>query len=196
MNQTTPKAPPEGQIAAEESLNITPATNTAADSPTAESVSFCEALAKARCVTDLKKVPYPADVSGPLPHLNDGAPLGKYRYDRNFLLQFQPVCVDRPNTVLPLAALGLEPSWLLNNAAICTRGQRQGVRLLERTEDIGKPEHQHITTGPIQGNLTLSKKARAKARRKRRKAGDPSPLDDANEGASSSRAEQHEQPRQ
>ena len=120
------------------------------------------------------------------------------RYNREFLLQFQHVCVDKPNIVLPLAHYGLEPSELLNNAAGGHKRGTRGQRLLNTNDAIGKSEHQHSTAGPTQADLALSKsgaKARARARRKRKGAGDPSALDEANTTVPISRGEQPGQPK-
>jgi len=67
------------------------------------------ALATARIISDISTVPYPEGVSSPLPELNQNAKEGKFRYDRDFLLQFMSLCKEKPATLPPLDAIGLEP---------------------------------------------------------------------------------------
>ena len=85
------------------------------------------ALATARIISDILSVPYPEGVSSPNPALNQNAKEGKfrcvsitfrmnlfsditiYRYDRDFLLQFMSICKEKPATLPPLDAIGIEP---------------------------------------------------------------------------------------
>ncbi|KII95639.1 hypothetical protein PLICRDRAFT_48580 [Plicaturopsis crispa FD-325 SS-3] len=68
------------------------------------------ALATARHIDDLTNVPYPEGVNSPKLELNVGAKDGKFRYDRDFLLQFMSICKEKPDMLPPLDAIGLEPS--------------------------------------------------------------------------------------
>ncbi|KAF8911486.1 hypothetical protein CPB84DRAFT_1722762 [Gymnopilus junonius] len=68
------------------------------------------ALATARIITDISTVQYPEGVLSPRPELNENAKAGKYRYDREFLLQFMLVCKEKPAMLPPLDAIGLEPA--------------------------------------------------------------------------------------
>ncbi|KAI0333038.1 hypothetical protein GY45DRAFT_1320336 [Cubamyces sp. BRFM 1775] len=196
MDQAIQKTSPEGQIAADEKTNSQ--ANIDIGSPIAKPVSFREALVRAQWVTDLTSISYPAGISGPQPHRNDGAPPGRYRYDRNFLLQFQHVCVGRPDIVLPLTDYGLEPSESLRDARVSSgwamswrtgRGQRiaqvPGFGSFERNEDTGGQKQKQNTAQSTEAAFValprISKNARKKARRKRREAGDPSAPDQANE---------------
>ncbi|KAG9120062.1 hypothetical protein FRC07_004602 [Ceratobasidium sp. 392] len=66
-------------------------------------------LATARVIEDLNAVSYPEMIKTPNPDLNIAATPGKFRYDRDFLLQFMNVCKRRPVSLPPLDILGLEP---------------------------------------------------------------------------------------
>ncbi|EUC56493.1 eukaryotic translation initiation factor 4G, putative [Rhizoctonia solani AG-3 Rhs1AP] len=67
------------------------------------------ALASARIFEDLNLVPYPETIKAPNPDLNISAAPGKFRYDRDFLLQFMGVCKERPDSLPALDMIGLEP---------------------------------------------------------------------------------------
>ncbi|KAJ3997784.1 hypothetical protein F5050DRAFT_1690116, partial [Lentinula boryana] len=67
------------------------------------------ALATARVIDDLGRVPYPEGVQSPKIELNVNAKDGKFRYDRDFLLQFMSVCKEKPDNLPALDAIGLEP---------------------------------------------------------------------------------------
>ncbi|KAJ3737527.1 hypothetical protein DFJ43DRAFT_1148650 [Lentinula guzmanii] len=67
------------------------------------------ALATARVIDDLGRVPYPEGVQSPKVELNVNAKDGKFRYDRDFLLQFMSVCKEKPDNLPALDAIGLEP---------------------------------------------------------------------------------------
>ncbi|KAL8673120.1 MAG: hypothetical protein Q9168_002452 [Polycauliona sp. 1 TL-2023] len=54
-------------------------------------------LRSARHLTSLNDVSYPAAIASPNPALNTMAPMGKFRYDKNFLVQFQSVFVEKPS---------------------------------------------------------------------------------------------------
>ncbi|KAL8901149.1 MAG: hypothetical protein Q9207_005339 [Kuettlingeria erythrocarpa] len=54
-------------------------------------------LRSARRLTSLNDVSYPPAIASPNPALNTAAPMGKFRYDKNFLVQFQGVFVEKPS---------------------------------------------------------------------------------------------------
>ncbi|KAI4199330.1 MAG: hypothetical protein LQ348_001902 [Seirophora lacunosa] len=54
-------------------------------------------LRSARRLTSLNDVSYPPAIASPNPALNTAAPMGKFRYDKNFLVQFQSVFVEKPS---------------------------------------------------------------------------------------------------
>ncbi|KAJ1305948.1 hypothetical protein OPQ81_010665 [Rhizoctonia solani] len=86
------------------------------------------ALASARIIEDLNSVPYPETIKTPNPDLNIAATPGKFRYDREFLLQFMNVCKEKPDSLPPLDAIGLEPGDGAGYS-VGQRGGRDGRRL-------------------------------------------------------------------
>lgn len=68
------------------------------------------ALASARIIEDIGKVSYPEGIKAPSSELNVNATSGKFRYDRDFLMQFMKVCKEKPDDMPSLDAIGLEPS--------------------------------------------------------------------------------------
>ncbi|PFH52156.1 hypothetical protein AMATHDRAFT_57504 [Amanita thiersii Skay4041] len=66
-------------------------------------------LTLARPLGDLTSVTYPEGIMSPKPELNAGAKEGKFRYDRDFLLQFMQICKEKPESLPPLDAIGIEP---------------------------------------------------------------------------------------
>ncbi|KAL5532025.1 hypothetical protein ACEPAF_5589 [Sanghuangporus sanghuang] len=67
------------------------------------------ALATARHIRDVYQIPYPEGIRSPKPELNTNVKDGKFRYDRDFLLQFMSVCKEKPDNLPNLEAIGLEP---------------------------------------------------------------------------------------
>ncbi|TFY73543.1 hypothetical protein EWM64_g10469, partial [Hericium alpestre] len=68
------------------------------------------ALSTARIIEDLGRVQYPEGIKSPKVELNVNAPAGKFRYDRDFLMQFVSNCKEKPDNLPPLGAIGLDPS--------------------------------------------------------------------------------------
>lgn len=57
-----------------------------------------KALQSARKLEDLSKVTYPSEYSSPSPALNQNASAGRgFKYDKNFLLQFQSIFKEKPS---------------------------------------------------------------------------------------------------
>ncbi len=54
-------------------------------------------LRSARRLTSINDVSYPPSISSPNPALNTSAPIGKFRYDKDFLMQFQRAFVEKPS---------------------------------------------------------------------------------------------------
>lgn len=71
--------------------------------------SLPSALATARAIDNLDRIQYPNGILSPKPELNAGASNGKFRYDREFLLQFMDICTEKPDSLPTLDAIGLEP---------------------------------------------------------------------------------------
>ncbi|KAF7969617.1 hypothetical protein HWV62_26787 [Athelia sp. TMB] len=71
--------------------------------------SFPSALATARIIEDIDQVAYPKGIQSPKIELNVNAKDSKFKYDRDFLLQFMSICKEKPGQLPPLDAIGLEP---------------------------------------------------------------------------------------
>ena len=54
-------------------------------------------LRSARRLMHINDVLYPAPISSPNPALNTAAPMGKFRYDKDFLMQFQRAFTEKPS---------------------------------------------------------------------------------------------------
>ncbi|KAI1796808.1 eukaryotic translation initiation factor 4G1, eIF4E-binding domain-containing protein, partial [Ganoderma leucocontextum] len=67
------------------------------------------ALATARIIEDIGSIHYSEGVKSPKPELNVNAKQGRFRYDRDFLLQFMAVCKEKPDSLPPLDVISLEP---------------------------------------------------------------------------------------
>ncbi|KAF8634712.1 hypothetical protein AX17_004122 [Amanita inopinata Kibby_2008] len=80
----------------------------------------------------------------PKPELNAGAKEGKFRYDRDFLLQFMSICKEKPESLPPLDAIGLEPVDQL----MLTRGGSGRHRQISGTS---VPSRQASIAGGIPG---------------------------------------------
>ena len=55
------------------------------------------ALRSARPLLSINDVSYPTTISSPNPSLNTTAPMGKFRYDRKFLMQFEGAFKEKPS---------------------------------------------------------------------------------------------------
>ncbi|CCM01519.1 uncharacterized protein FIBRA_03575 [Fibroporia radiculosa] len=71
--------------------------------------SFPSVVATARVIEDINCISYPDGVRRPKVELNVNARHGKFRYDRDFLMQFMAICKEKPNFSFPLDALNLTP---------------------------------------------------------------------------------------
>ncbi|KAI6007609.1 hypothetical protein F5J12DRAFT_82422 [Pisolithus orientalis] len=67
------------------------------------------ALLTARNIGRLDEIEYPDGIKSPKTELNENAKDGKFRYDRDFLMQFMAVCKEKPPNLPPLDILGIEP---------------------------------------------------------------------------------------
>ncbi|KAH8109017.1 ARM repeat-containing protein, partial [Phellopilus nigrolimitatus] len=85
------------------------------------------ALATARHIQDLDQVQYPEGVKSPKPELNTNAKDGKFRYDRDFLMQFMSVCKKKPDNLPLLETIGLEPSDQAHSSGSGRRGVSGGM---------------------------------------------------------------------
>ncbi|KAG9312204.1 hypothetical protein JVU11DRAFT_7502 [Chiua virens] len=67
------------------------------------------ALVTAKNIERLQDIEYPEGVKSPREDLNKDAKDGKFRYDRDFLMQFMQLCKEKPPNLPPLDILGIEP---------------------------------------------------------------------------------------
>ncbi|KAI6128073.1 eukaryotic translation initiation factor 4G1-domain-containing protein, partial [Pisolithus croceorrhizus] len=67
------------------------------------------ALPTAHNIDRLYEVEYPEGIRSPKTELNQNAKEGKFRYDRDFLLQFMAVCKEKPPNLSSRDIFGLEP---------------------------------------------------------------------------------------
>lgn len=56
-----------------------------------------QSLRSARFITSVKDVQYPPSIASPNPALNKNAPMGKFKYNTGFLVQFQQVFTEKPS---------------------------------------------------------------------------------------------------
>jgi translation initiation factor 4G len=71
------------------------------------------------------RVEDPGSLKSPQAELNTDAEPGKFRYDREFLMQFMSVCREKPDNLPPLEEIGLEAE---SSSGFGTRGGRGGRR--------------------------------------------------------------------
>lgn len=102
----TQPAGPAGKKGAPEPLDLSSATAKQVVS-TESIVAPGSALSHAKIIEDLSVVPYPDSIKSPQPELNAKAKPGKFRYDREFLLQFMDVCKEKPEQLPSLEAIGM-----------------------------------------------------------------------------------------
>ncbi|KAL8720629.1 MAG: hypothetical protein Q9225_002529 [Loekoesia sp. 1 TL-2023] len=88
-------APPRGLTSKQKpaALKLETAKAVEPPQPSAQLLS----LRSARRLTSLNDVSYPPAIASPNPALNTTAPMGRFRYDKNFLVQFQNVFVEKPS---------------------------------------------------------------------------------------------------
>ncbi|KAL9046596.1 MAG: hypothetical protein Q9214_000603 [Letrouitia sp. 1 TL-2023] len=87
-------------------------------------------LRSARRITSINDVVYPPSIASPNPALNTTAPMGKFRYEQNFMIQFKPVFLEKPSedwTEKIKETLGSDepPSARTGSARSSTMGPRQ-----------------------------------------------------------------------
>lgn len=85
------------------------------------SLAQASALGLARFIDDLHKVSYPERIQSPRAELNQSAEPGKFRYDRDFLMQFMEVYKEKPAQLPPLAQIGMDSSQALGPRAAAGR---------------------------------------------------------------------------
>lgn len=80
----------------------------APSSPVASTSTVPSALSTAKAIDNLSEVSYPSSVKALDPSFNVNAQPGKFRYDRDFLMQFMDVCKEKPDDLPNLEEIGLE----------------------------------------------------------------------------------------
>ncbi|GAA6025757.1 hypothetical protein JCM11491_000343 [Sporobolomyces phaffii] len=102
------------------------AASTEASSSKAPSPSSA-ALSSARPIEDLANVAYPDTAKAPAAELNIDSEPGKYRYDRDFLLQFMAICQEKPEHLPNLAEMGMVGDENAPRGNFDRRSQRGGA---------------------------------------------------------------------
>lgn len=97
---TPAKAPPSA-------IDATPTAGTPATDGATPTPAPSSALNSARKIEDLSQVTYPDHILSPRSELNTDATPGKFRYDREFLLQFMSICREKPEQLPSLEAIGM-----------------------------------------------------------------------------------------
>ncbi|OCF38389.1 translation initiation factor 4G [Kwoniella heveanensis CBS 569] len=113
-------AAPAARRAPPSALDLKSASPSLTDDSPSASVS---ALNTAKPIDDIASIVYPGSTKSPNPQLNVGAEPGKFRYDRDFLMQFMTVCREKPENLPPLEEIGLEADA---SSGFGSRGPRGG----------------------------------------------------------------------
>ena len=100
------KPAPAAESTAPSSRAPSPAPSSAAPSGPPPS----HAIREAKPIEDLREIQYPSSLQSPRSELNPGQAKGKFRYDRDFLMQFLAICHARPEQLPSLEALGMDES--------------------------------------------------------------------------------------
>lgn len=101
-------------------LNLASASASVVSEPSSASIS---ALSSARPIEDIHAISYPGSLKSPNPQLNVSAEPRKFRYDREFLMQFMNICKEKPESLPPLEEIGLEAD---GGSGFGSRGPRGG----------------------------------------------------------------------
>lgn len=83
------------------------------------------ALKTAKVIEDIRAITYPTGTNAPNSKLNESASNGKFRYDREFLLQFLNICKEKVPTEASLDILGIDKDQINNNTGGFARGGSQ-----------------------------------------------------------------------
>lgn len=88
---------------------LNPASGSRRPTPSSLDIkSTPSALSSAKPIENLGSIEYPASVKPQSAELNAKSEPGKFRYDRDFLMQFMEVCKDKPDSLPNLEEIGLE----------------------------------------------------------------------------------------
>ncbi|KAJ1025192.1 hypothetical protein NDA16_002697 [Ustilago loliicola] len=83
-------------------------------------------LTSAKFIDNFSKVSYPNNINSPKSELNETAEPGKFRYDRDFLLQFMNVYTEKPADLPPLASIGMESGGMGVSSRLNRRASAMG----------------------------------------------------------------------
>lgn len=93
-------------MAEDKKKTLPPALDVAKDTTPAPQAAVAQSLNSAKFISE--PVSYPEGVQSPNPALNVTIVAGKFRYDREFLLQFMEICKEKPESLPVLSDIGLE----------------------------------------------------------------------------------------
>ncbi|TKY88754.1 hypothetical protein EX895_002385 [Sporisorium graminicola] len=83
-------------------------------------------LTSAKFIDNFSKVSYPTNINSPKSELNESAEPGKFRYDRDFLLQFMNVYTEKPIDLPSLASIGMESGGMGASSRLNRRASAMG----------------------------------------------------------------------
>ena len=110
----------------------------------ADAAAVAKSLSTAKPIDNLNEIAYPADIKSPRSDLNASAEAGKYRYDREFLLQFMAVCQEKPEQLPNLESIGMLDAGSDANA-------RPGFAGGRRAPSMGPPAVPNRAGAPAAG---------------------------------------------
>ncbi|WVN88428.1 uncharacterized protein L203_103638 [Cryptococcus depauperatus CBS 7841] len=104
------------------------------------------ALTSAKPIIDIRSITYPGLLKSPNVELNISAQPSKFRYDREFLMQFMNICKEKPEDLPNLEEIGLDAE---GSSGFGSRGPRGG------RSSMGPPSRAgSISTGAGIGGMT------------------------------------------
>ncbi|KAF8550209.1 ARM repeat-containing protein [Imleria badia] len=106
---SSPTHQPSGSISTSSPPHTPPTTTVPLVRALNTNASTLSSLAMARYIERLQDIEYPEGVRGPREDLNKDTKDGKFRYDRDFLMQFMQLCKEKPLNLPRLDILGIEP---------------------------------------------------------------------------------------
>ncbi|GAA5983668.1 hypothetical protein JCM5350_000662 [Sporobolomyces pararoseus] len=113
-------------LPAKPSTDLSKSSTPEASSSKATPPPSSAAISSARPISDLANVSYPEPSKAPSSELNVNSEPGKYRYDRDFLLQFMAICQEKPEHLPNLAEMGMVGDENAPRGNFDRRSQRGG----------------------------------------------------------------------
>lgn len=123
----SPVSPAPSSSALPSFLPAKPATDLSQASSASKAAPSSAAISSARPISDLANVSYPDSSKAPASELNVNSEPGKYRYDRDFLLQFMAICQEKPENLPNLAEMGMVGDENAPRGNFDRRSQRGGA---------------------------------------------------------------------